>query len=182
MEELIVQAFDHIPNLRLHVRDGHYDLEGPEGELILKNIWETTIQPGWQINMKMWPQLENFPTRPRMPPMPPGLSPEQQQRWMHVQRMRAAEEAAARQGHARPAPGQMPMPPGMRPPPPPHHFAPPHPRDGGPRVMQDGTPGRDKAKKEKETKRKVASWIAGRPSKSSSKKSVLYLSQPSHRM
>ncbi|KAF3771051.1 hypothetical protein M406DRAFT_243494, partial [Cryphonectria parasitica EP155] len=60
MERLIYQAFEHIDDLGPHVHEGHYDLEGPEGELILKEIWDTTIQPGWQITMKMWP-LQQHP-------------------------------------------------------------------------------------------------------------------------
>lgn len=63
MKELINQAFSHIGNIGPHVRAGHYDLEGPEGELILKEIWDTTIQPGWQITMKMWPDLDLHPLR-----------------------------------------------------------------------------------------------------------------------
>lgn len=68
MKELINQAFSHIREISPHVREGRYDLEGPEGELILKEIWNTTIQPGWQITMKMWPNLEQYP-----PPGAPGL-------------------------------------------------------------------------------------------------------------
>lgn len=180
MEDLIVQAFDHIDALGPHVREGHYDLEGPEGELILKNIWETTVQPGWQVTMKMWPQLENHPTRPRMPPMPANMSPQQQQQWIHMQRARAAAAAAAhRGGPARPMSGHIHMPAiNRQPPPPPNaHFAFPSPGEGPPRpdirVMNGGTPGREKAKKEKETKKKVANWVLGRPTKS--KKSVLSL-------
>lgn len=62
MEGLIIQAFTHIEGIGPHVMEGHYDLEGPEGELILKEIWSSTIQPGWQITMKMWP-AESHPLR-----------------------------------------------------------------------------------------------------------------------
>lgn len=169
MEDLINQAFAHIDGLGPHVREGHYDLEGPEGELILKNIWDTTVQPGWQVTMKMWPQLEDHPTRPRMPPMPPGLSREQQEQWILRQRMMAQQAHLHRHG-PRPVPGHMPPPMGARPPPPPGahfpNFGPPggHPRPGeGIRIVPDKQPGREKNKKE--TKKKVASWVLGKQSR-----------------
>lgn len=58
MQDLIIQAFAHVDVLGPHVRHGHFDLEGPEGELIRKEAWDTTVQPGWQVTMKMWPNLE----------------------------------------------------------------------------------------------------------------------------
>lgn len=80
MEGLINQAFAHIEGIGPHVRKGRYDLEGPDGNLIMKEIWDTTIQPGWQVNMKMWPVTSPpppefsglSPTRGPLPmPMPP---------------------------------------------------------------------------------------------------------------
>lgn len=88
MEGLINQAFVHIDSVGPHVLEGHYDLEGPEGELILKEIWDSTVQPGWQITMKMWPaeQIRRGPTAIRIPH---GLSPEQAREYIHnQQRMR----------------------------------------------------------------------------------------------
>lgn len=82
MEGLINQAFVHIDSVGPHVLEGHYDLEGPEGELILKEIWDSTVQPGWQITMKMWPaeQIRRGPAAVRMPH---NLSPEQAREWIH---------------------------------------------------------------------------------------------------
>lgn len=176
MEALINQAFAHIDDLGPHVRAGHYELEGPEGEQILKNIWDTTVQPGWQVTMKMWPQLENHPTRRSMPPPPAGLSPQAQQQWM---RQRIIEENMRRGHAARPVSGHMHMPPmnrGAPPPPPGAHFPTHGPPGGHPgpapgiRIVPGGNPGKEKSKKE--TKKKVASWMIGKPSKSSSKRSV----------
>lgn len=59
MENLIIQAFQHIAFLNQHVRAGRYYLEGPDGDLILKEIWSEMIQPGWTIVMKMLPDLED---------------------------------------------------------------------------------------------------------------------------
>jgi hypothetical protein len=59
MEELIKQAFLHIDVLGPRVHEGHYDLVGPNGEIILPQVWETTVQPGWAITMYMWPMPES---------------------------------------------------------------------------------------------------------------------------
>lgn len=96
MEELIKQAFMQVDVLGPHVQEGHYDLIGPNGEIILPSVWEKVIEPDWAITMTMWP-LENAPPIaskappappgarhshhagqgpvPRMPPPPPGMGP-----------------------------------------------------------------------------------------------------------
>ena len=48
----------HIEGLGPHVADGHYDLLGPHGEIILPHVWETVIEPDWTITMHMWPMEE----------------------------------------------------------------------------------------------------------------------------
>jgi len=65
MEELIKQAFLHVDVIGPHVHDGHYDLAGPDGEIILPQVWETMVQPDWAVTMHMWPM-------PEPPPPPPG--------------------------------------------------------------------------------------------------------------
>src|SRR5688572_21989479 len=55
MEELILQAFLQVETLGPHVRQGRYDLTGPDGEIILPSVWDKVIQPDWQIGMAMWP-------------------------------------------------------------------------------------------------------------------------------
>src|SRR5271156_1535833 len=67
MEELIRQAFLHVEVIGPHVADGHYDLVGPDGEIILPQVWETMVKPDWSITMHMWPMPEKGP-----PPPPPG--------------------------------------------------------------------------------------------------------------
>lgn len=57
-EGLIKQAFAHIDVLGDHVHQGHYDLLGPDGEIILPQVWDTTVQPGWEVEMHMWPLAE----------------------------------------------------------------------------------------------------------------------------
>ncbi|KAJ6438680.1 kinetoplast-associated protein KAP [Purpureocillium lavendulum] len=55
MEELIKQAFLHVDVIGPHVQQGHYDLIGPNGEIILPSVWERVVQPDWSIKMTMWP-------------------------------------------------------------------------------------------------------------------------------
>ncbi|KAF0637471.1 hypothetical protein FPSE5266_02917 [Fusarium pseudograminearum] len=55
MEDLIKQAFIQVDVLGPHVMEGHYDLIGPDGEIIFPSVWERVIQPDWAITMTMWP-------------------------------------------------------------------------------------------------------------------------------
>lgn len=72
MEELIRQAFLHIEIIGPHVADGHYDLVGPNGDIILPQVWDTVIEPDWTITMHMWP----IPEKPKTPePQPPPEAP-----------------------------------------------------------------------------------------------------------
>ena len=72
MEELIRQAFLHIEVIGPHVAEGHYDLIGPNGDIILPQVWETVIEPDWTVTMHMWP----IPEKPKTPePAPPPDPP-----------------------------------------------------------------------------------------------------------
>ncbi|PYH97009.1 hypothetical protein BO71DRAFT_448270 [Aspergillus ellipticus CBS 707.79] len=76
MEELIRQAFLHIEVIGPHVAEGHYDLVGPNGDIILPQVWETVIEPDWTITMHMWP----IPEKPKTPePVPPPDPPAPQE-------------------------------------------------------------------------------------------------------
>jgi hypothetical protein len=74
MESLIQQAFLHIDVIGQHVHEGHYDLIGPDGEIILPQVWETMIKPDTMVEMKMWPMPEKKPPPEPLPP-PPMLPP-----------------------------------------------------------------------------------------------------------
>ena len=87
MEELIRQAFLHVDVIGPHVAEGHYDLVGPHGEIILPQVWETMIEPDWVITMHMWPipdpppkaeepAPEPVPEVPPPPPTPPVETPD----------------------------------------------------------------------------------------------------------
>ncbi|XP_014562342.1 hypothetical protein COCVIDRAFT_57153, partial [Bipolaris victoriae FI3] len=45
MEELIKQAFLHVDVIGPHVQEGHYDLVGPDGQVILPQVWQSLVQP-----------------------------------------------------------------------------------------------------------------------------------------
>lgn len=38
--------------------DGHYDLVGPAGDIILPQVWDSIIKPEWEVSMTMWPEPE----------------------------------------------------------------------------------------------------------------------------
>lgn len=68
MEELIRQAFLHVEVIGPHVAEGHYDLVGPNGDIILPPVWETVVEPDWTVTMHMWP----IPEKPKDPDPPPA--------------------------------------------------------------------------------------------------------------
>ena len=59
MENLIREAFQHVDHLKSRVQEGHYDLIGPDGEIILPQSWETFIEPDMAITMHLWPMKED---------------------------------------------------------------------------------------------------------------------------
>jgi chemotaxis protein histidine kinase CheA len=59
MQALIDQAFQQMDEVSEHVRAGHYDLTGPDGEIILPQVWDTMVQPDWEVNMHLWPLPED---------------------------------------------------------------------------------------------------------------------------
>lgn len=78
MEALIKQAFLHVDMIGQHVMEGHYDLTGPNGEIILPQVWDTTVQPDWEVSMHMWPMPDPHPPFPMDPlQFPPGFDPNQ---------------------------------------------------------------------------------------------------------
>ncbi|ODA77388.1 hypothetical protein RJ55_07016 [Drechmeria coniospora] len=72
IDDLIKQAFLHVEVIGPHVQQGHFDLIGPNGEIILPTVWEKVIEPDWSISMVMWP-VEKMP--PAGPKLPPGMMP-----------------------------------------------------------------------------------------------------------
>lgn len=79
MEDLIRQAFLHVDVIGPHVAEGHYDLIGPNSEIILPAVWETVVEPDWNITMHMWPmpepQVEEAPVV-EVPEVAPEVPPD----------------------------------------------------------------------------------------------------------
>lgn len=48
----------HIEVLGPEVYHGHYDLVGPDGEIILPSVWGDVVEPGWAVSMHMWPTVQ----------------------------------------------------------------------------------------------------------------------------
>lgn len=154
MEELIKQAFLHVEVIGPHVHQGHYDLVGPDGEIILPQVWETMVQPDWAITMHMWPMPEPPPLE--MPkeglPLPPMMVDPHFMMPSGKQHRRGKSVKRRSESHHQPAavvipppPPQPPMPHGMLPPPPPGIEImngapppPPPPGHGGPPVIMVG--------------------------------------------
>jgi ankyrin repeat protein len=58
LERLVREAFIHITVIGPHVYEGHYDLVGPDGDIILPSVWEHVVVPGMSVTMHMWPLPE----------------------------------------------------------------------------------------------------------------------------
>ncbi|ESZ94254.1 hypothetical protein SBOR_5388 [Sclerotinia borealis F-4128] len=71
IEELIKSAFLHVDIIGPHVNEGHYDIMNPAGEVILPQLWEDHVQPGWEISMSMWPISGPKPRFPQPAPNAP---------------------------------------------------------------------------------------------------------------
>ncbi|CAK7270583.1 hypothetical protein SEPCBS119000_004164 [Sporothrix epigloea] len=117
MEELIKQAFMQVETIGPHVQEGHYDLIGPNGEIILPSIWEKVVEPDWSVTMHMWPMDRTPPLRNGIPmrSIPPGAIPVGNRH--HVHGMPVPMPAGMMPPGAEGMPPR-PFPDGMRPPPP----------------------------------------------------------------
>lgn len=151
MEELIKSAFLHLDSLERHVNDGHYDLIGPDGEIILPQVWENVVQPGWDITMHMWPVENPAPKSPPPPPPPPPIS------------VRGKEPAS--RGSIRPPAQQVPPPP---PPAPPVDELPP-----GVQIVVVRSPKPKARKKKPRPDSGFLRWTTVRPASKRSKKEVV---------
>lgn len=197
MEGLIHQAFLHVEPIGQHVHDGHFDLIGPDGEIILPQVWETMVKPDWAIVMQMWPMPERKP--PPLPPMPPLPPPPHMFCRSHSNK---EKKSGKKDKH------HIPMPPPPLPPPPPgmhggHGGMPPPPLPPPPpgAMPFDGSFGHPPpppgifpvpmaAPKEKKKKKAAPtgflSWTAGRrttePSLKSVKKPESVTGNPKHKV
>lgn len=54
MESLIKRSFSHIEYLNTEVFKGSYDILSPTGEIILPEIWDSVVRPGWVVDLRFW--------------------------------------------------------------------------------------------------------------------------------
>ena len=169
MQDLIKQAFTHVEVIGPQVQQGNYDLIGPDGQIILPQIWDKVIEPDWSIEMKMWPANkrpeaqhgypQGFPPMGHMPR--PGT--QQHNEWL---RMRAAaHQARAAQAAGIPTRPGGGFPHGAQPPPPPH-FRGRMPPPGGERVRGGPPPAGhiievSPPRSKKKATSGLAAWMAG---------------------
>lgn len=173
MEDLIKQAFQSVDVIGPQVQRGQFDLIGPNGEIILPQVWEKVVQPDWQITMVMWPLAEKPGPRP---PEHPGFrlhrnSTGGMPRGAHGV-PRGAHGISVPPAARRPGAGGP-----MQPPPPPDwHGAPPRPP--GMRSGSLGNGGVDIVTVDKKDRGKKSSggggssflgWMSGAPKKSGKK-------------
>jgi hypothetical protein len=190
MESLILQAFSHIDNLGQMVQDGHYDLIGPDNEIILPQIWETMVKPDMAIQMQMWPVPEKKKApMPQHLGFPPGM--DYHTLLGHAPLSKKDKEARKKEKEReKKIRSQMQMPPGMgmggmMPPPPPPlgtllgGMMPPPPPPGGLPLGVMEIPAKKKSSKDKKkgsssssSSKGILGWMSGSapPKKESSKK------------
>lgn len=183
MEELIKKAFEGVDVIGPYVQEGHYDLIGPNGEVILPAVWEKVVEPDWSITMKMRPLDQVMPRRPVPPGVPPAGVPGPHPHAMPPQPGQRPHAGMAapfmRPPSAQPGGGGMAPPP---PPPPPPPGTPwpgvtsvrpaPHVRNGVEPHILTADPPKASRKKERAAPPSVIGWMAGKPNKSNSKKYV----------
>lgn len=58
IDTLIKQAFLNVEIYGEQVRANQYELIGPDGQIILPQVWDLVIQPDWEITMQLWAQDE----------------------------------------------------------------------------------------------------------------------------
>jgi hypothetical protein len=196
MEELIKQAFLHVDVIGPHVQEGHYDLIGPNGEIILPTVWEKVVEPDWAIAMHMWPMDKAPPLRSQMhqqhhPGMPHGARPRPTPHGVHQQHAQRPGMGGMAATFMRP-PTVRPGGNGMPIPPPPHGaagFFPTGMMPGGPgipagvRIRQAMEPQIVQVDPQKPQKKRkdgggggggssMLGWMAGKPKSSGKNKYV----------
>ncbi|KAF2157517.1 hypothetical protein K461DRAFT_264409 [Myriangium duriaei CBS 260.36] len=51
--KLLEQAFEAFPDLHARILENRFELAGPDKQIILPSVWETTVQPGWEVSILM---------------------------------------------------------------------------------------------------------------------------------
>ena len=67
MENLIRRSFSHIDSLNSQIFRGSYDVLSPTGEIVLPEIWDTVIKPGWVVELRLWDYTQAGETNQKDP-------------------------------------------------------------------------------------------------------------------
>ena len=67
MENLIRRSFSHIETLNSKIFRGSYDTLSPTGEIVLPEIWNTVIKPGWVVELSLWDYIQAGETNQKDP-------------------------------------------------------------------------------------------------------------------
>ena len=54
MENLIKHSFSQVESMNSKIFRGSYDILSPAGEIILPEIWDSVIKPGWVVELRFW--------------------------------------------------------------------------------------------------------------------------------
>ena len=54
MDNLMKRSFSHVESLNSQVFRGSYDILSPTGEIILPEIWDSVVKPGWTVELRFW--------------------------------------------------------------------------------------------------------------------------------
>ena len=54
MEHLIQRSFSYDESINSKIFRGSYDILSPTGEIVLPEIWDTVIKPGWTVELRIW--------------------------------------------------------------------------------------------------------------------------------
>ena len=54
MENLIKRSFSRVESVDSRIFRGRYDILSPSGEIILPEIWDSVIRPGWVVELSFW--------------------------------------------------------------------------------------------------------------------------------
>ena len=56
MQKLINSSFQNNPSSIELIMNGKYDIVGPTGDIILPQVWEAVVKPGWIVELRLHSQ------------------------------------------------------------------------------------------------------------------------------
>lgn len=65
MESLIKRSFSHVESMDSKIFRGRYDILSPAGEIVLPEIWDSVVKPGWVVELRFWDFGKDGETDPK---------------------------------------------------------------------------------------------------------------------